>query len=70
MVFRKGPLIGTGRGAEVFAWGEGNTEVLKLFYRSDATDAARIEAETTTLVHQEGGAVIVGLCRSLTMNNI
>ncbi len=54
MVFRKGPLIGTGRGAEVFAWGEGNTEVLKLFYRSDATDTARIEAETTTLVHQKG----------------
>ncbi len=54
MVFRKGPPIGTGRSAEVFAWGEGNTEVLKLFYRSDALDTARTEAETTTLVYQKG----------------
>ena len=31
-----------------------HTEVLKLFYRSDALDTARTEAETTTLVYQKG----------------
>ncbi|MGQ0600677.1 MAG: phosphotransferase family protein [Anaerolineales bacterium] len=49
-----GPLIGAGRQAEVFAWGEGR--VLKLYRRAEAERDAYAEAEYTRLAYAAGAA--------------
>lgn len=48
----KGPLIGAGRTAEVFAWGE--DRALKLFFEGFPPDAIEGEAAKTRAVHAAG----------------
>jgi aminoglycoside phosphotransferase (APT) family kinase protein len=49
---QKGPLLGQGRTAEVFAWGE--FQVLKLFFTTWPVDWIHQEARVTRLVHEAG----------------
>ncbi len=48
----KGPRIGEGRTAEIFAWGEG--QILKLFWDSCPPSWVEYEAEVTDKVHALG----------------
>ena len=52
MVEHRGPLIGIGREAEVFAWGDGGA--LKLFLTADQAADAEHEASVTQAVHDAG----------------
>lgn len=49
---RKGPLLGQGRTAEVFAWGD--FQVLKLFFTTWPVDWIHQEARVARVVHEEG----------------
>ncbi|GIQ69134.1 aminoglycoside phosphotransferase [Xylanibacillus composti] len=51
---KKGKLIGKGRTAEVYAWGE--QRALKLYYPGYAADAIRREAEIGQIVREAGVA--------------
>lgn len=49
---QKGPLLGQGRTAEVYAWGE--DRVLKLFFESWSSDWIEQEARVARIVHEAG----------------
>ena len=49
---QKGPLLGQGRTAEVYAWGD--FQVLKLFFTTWPVDCIHQEARVARLVHEAG----------------
>lgn len=52
MISQRGPLIGQGRTAEVFEWGD--TQVLKLFKRGYPSESVEREANISRIVHERG----------------
>ena len=48
----KGPLIGQGLTAEIYAWGDG--QVLKLYHTGLSEEWIRREAEVTRIAHGAG----------------
>ena len=48
----KGPLLGQGRSAEVYAWGD--HQVLKLFFSSWSPEWIEQEARVARVVHEAG----------------